>query len=248
MFPVIDVGPLSLPVPELILLLGLWLGSSLAERQSQKNGGNPVALFKIIWGFLLAGILGARLSFIARNLSAFQGQWISVLSLNPALLDPTGGAVISLIVGYYLAVKYKLANWSILDDLVPVIAVLLPSLYLSNFASGSGFGTITQLPWGINLWGETRHPVQIYYLISSLVVLYLVVFRSGSNQFQAGSTMLSLLLYTSGYLTIFSAFQDPAGNLLGGFRIFQLISWMILTACILLNIKLKTREVKNAAG
>lgn len=248
MFPVINIGPLSLPAPQLILLLGLWLGSSLAERQIKKTGGNTDILFKIIWGVFLAGIIGARLSFIARNPSAFQRQWISVFSLNPALLDPAGGAVVLLTVGYYLAVKYQVANWSVLDNLVPVIAVLAPSLYLSKFAAGSGFGMITNLPWGINLWGGTRHPVQIYYLISSLVVLYLVVFRSNSNQYQAGSTMLSFLLYTSGYLTILSSFQDPAGNLIGGFRVYQLISWLVLTACLIIYNNLKTKEVINASG
>lgn len=246
MFPVINIGPLSLPAPQLILLLGLWLGSSLAERQTKNIGGNTDVLFKIIWGVILAGILGARLSFVARNPSAFQNQWISVISINPALLDPAGGAVISVIVGYYLAVKYQVASWSILDDFVPVLAVLAPALYLSKFAAGSGFGMITNLPWGIDLWGGTRHPVQIYYLVSSLVVLYLVVLRGKSNQDQAGSKMLSFLLYTSGYLTFFSSFQDPAGNLLGGFRVYQLIYWIILTSGTVLYIKLRTKEVKNA--
>ena len=248
MFPVINIGPLSLPAPQLILLLGLWFGTSLAERQAKKTGGNTEILFKIIWGVFIAGILGARLSFIARNPSAFQRQWISVFSLNPALMDPAGGTIVSLTVGYYLAVKYQAANWSILDNLIPVIAVLAPSIYLSNFAAGSGFGTITNLPWGINLWGGPRHPVQIYYLISSLVVLYLVVFRSTSYQYHAGSAMLSFLLYTSGYLTILSAFQDPAGNLISGFRVYQLISWLVLTACVIISINLKTKEGKNAAG
>lgn len=248
MFPVISIGPLSLPAPQLILLLGLWLGTSLAERLVKKTGGTTDILIKVIWGVILAGILGARLSFIARNPSAFRGQWTSVFSLNPALLDPTGGMVISVTVGYYLAVKYQMANWSLLDKLVPVIAVLAPAYYLSKFASGSGFGMITNLPWGINIWGGTRHPVQIYYLLSSLVVLYLVVFKNNANQVQAGSSMLTFLLYTSGYLTFFSAFQDPAGYVIGGFRVYQLISWLVVTVCIVISIKLKTKEVINAAG
>ncbi|RLD09084.1 MAG: hypothetical protein DRI65_00250 [Chloroflexota bacterium] len=248
MFPVINIGPLSLPSSALILLLGFWLGTSLAERQANQAGAKTDILFKVIWGVILAGIMGARLSFIARNPGAFQGQWTSVFSLNSSLLDPVGGAVISLLVGYFLAVKYQVATWSILDDLVPVFAVLAPALYLSKFATGSGFGMITNLPWGIDLWGGTRHPVQIYLLVSSLAVLYLVVFKRSPKQRQAGSTMLSFTLYTSGYLTILSTFQDPAGNLISGFRVYQLIYWTVLTIGIIVYIKLKTKEVKNALG
>ena len=232
MLPVIDLGPLSLPVPPLVLLLGLWLASSLAEKQEEATGGDPSILSKVIWTAIIAGIIGARLSFIGRNLSAFQGQWTSIFSLSPALMDPVGAGLLALSAGYFISVRNHCANHSLLDKLVPFFALLAPAIYLSNFASGSGFGTITTLPWAIEIWGAQRHPVQLYYLFSSLVVLYYLVFRSRPADHPAGTRMLLFVISTSGYLTFFSAFQDTGTNLAAGFRINQLIYWVIFSTFV----------------
>ena len=247
MFPILNLGPLSLPASPLFQLIGFWLGSSLAERRAKIAGRNPELLSKLIWTVVVAGILGARLSFIARNPSAFQGEWTSIFSLNLALLDPIGGLAISLAALYFLASKNDMLTWSLLDDLVPLIAVFLPAFYLANFASGSGSGMLTDIPWGVYQWGGYRHPVQLYYLFSSLAVLYLVAIRHNLNQVQPGMIFLSFLSYTSGYLTILYAFQDPMNNLVGGVRVIQFISWVVFTACTFTLYRLKSSEANDAA-
>jgi prolipoprotein diacylglyceryltransferase len=206
----------------------------VAEKQVKKTGGNPEILYKIIWGSILAGLLGARLSYIARNVGAFAGQWRSVLSLNPALLDPAGGVLITFAVGYFLAVRANQANLSLLDKLVPFAATLVPAIFLANFAAGAGFGTLTELPWGVELWGGQRHPVQLYYFVSSLGVLYWLVIKQAENELRAGSKMVSFFLYTSGYITFFSSFQDPGNNVIHGFRLLQLSAWIILVLSIVI--------------
>lgn len=234
MLPIIELGPLSLPVPQLILLFGTWLAVSLTEKQEEKRGGDPSLLFRIIWTAVLAGLVGARLSFIARNASAFQGQWISVLSLNPALLDPAGGLLIALAVGYFISAQQRQADLALLDKLVPFTAALAPVIFLANFTSGAGYGTTTTVPWGIEIWGAQRHPVQLYYLISSLVVLYLLVLRSREKASPAGAHMLLFAICTAGYLTLFSAFQDPGNWLISGIRVMQLLYWGIFTVGIII--------------
>ena len=248
MFPILNLGPLSLPASPLFQLIGFWLGTSLVERQAKKAGRNPELLSKMIWITIAAGILGARLSFIARYPSAFQGEWTSIFSLNLALLDPIGGIAISLATLYFLASKNHLLTWTLLDDLVPLIAVLLPAIYLANFASGTGFGMLTDLPWGVEQWNGYRHPVQLYYLVSGLVVLYLVVFRYNPSQIRPGLRFISFLTYTSGYLTFLYSFQDPLGNLIGGVRVIQFMAWVVFTACTFTYFKLKSSEVNDDAA
>lgn len=245
MFPILNLGPLSLPAPQLILLIGIWLGISLTERKAKRSGQNAEILFKVIWVTILAGILGARLSFAARNPLAFQGQWISLMSLNQALFDPVGGFLIAIAAGYIVAARNQYAAWVLLDGLVPFFAVLAPAVFLSNFASGSGFGTFSDLPWSIDLWGGPRHPVQLYYLFASLAVLLLIYFGRGSNVQKPGSSMLSFIIYSSGYLTVLSAFQDPAGYHIAGFRILQLFSWTIFTIFIFIHHAINRIEVNN---
>lgn len=246
MLPVINLGPLSLPAPQLVLILGLWLGTVLAERHVTRKGSDSDVLFKVIWISLASGILGGRLSFIARNPIAFQGEWTSVFSLNPALIDPVGGFLIALVAGYIVSSRNQQANGDFLNDLVPFFAVLTSTTFLANFASGAGYGTLTDAPWGIELWGGPRQPVQLYYLFASLVVLYLVVFRNNAQEQIPWATFLSFVIYTTGYLIVLSSFQDSAGNLIGGFRVTQLASWFIFTLCIFIFNRINNKEVKNA--
>lgn len=248
MFPIISLGPLSLPSAPLILLIGFWLGSSLAERKFKAAGKDPDQLGKIIWYTLLAGIAGARISFIARDPSAFAGNWKSVLSLNQALLDPVGGLAISLAVLYFLSVQYRVSWKELLDDLVPLFAVFAPAIFLANFASGKGIGLLADLPWGINQYGGARHPVQLYLALSGLIVLYLSSFHRGSVQTQPGSRFLNFLTYTSGYLTFLLGFQDPLGNTLGGLRINQVLAWVVFSGAIYFLYRLNRREVNHAAS
>jgi phosphatidylglycerol:prolipoprotein diacylglycerol transferase len=228
MFPTINLGPLSIPAPEFILLLGFWLGSILAERNAKRFKVDPNLIEKVLWISLLAGLLGARISYIARASSAFRGNLLSIFSLNPNLLDPVGGLLISAAVGFLYVSNQRISFWAFLDSLTPFFAVSATALSLSNFASGTGFGKSTPLPWSISLWGELRHPVQIYYLIGGLVVLYIILAIKQTDEHQTGYTFLLFISLTSGFRLFFSGFQESNILIADGIRPAQLTYWTIL--------------------
>ncbi len=47
MFLVLQIGSLALPVPGLVLLIGVWIGLSLAEREAARLGLNPEAVYNL---------------------------------------------------------------------------------------------------------------------------------------------------------------------------------------------------------
>jgi hypothetical protein len=49
MFPILQIGPLAIQVPGLIILAGLWLGLSLAERRAKKRESNPSVLYNLVF-------------------------------------------------------------------------------------------------------------------------------------------------------------------------------------------------------
>jgi len=234
MFPIISIGPVSLPSASFILLLGIWFGSALMIKQANSHQRPQEILERILWTGFIAGILGARLSFIARNPWAFRGQILNAFSLNPALLDPLGGFLIGLAACYYLVSKHQLKVLRVLDDFVPFFAIFMMAIYLASFASGAGYGAITRLPWGIQIWGAVRHPVQLYYLVAGGAVLTYSVFAPPQKFHFSGHRFFTFLILTTGYLTILSAFQDPAGRVILGFRVFQLACWTLFSISIIL--------------
>ena len=234
MFPTINLGPLSIPAPGLILLLGFWLGSVLAERKSKRFKVNPNLVEKVLWACLLAGLIGARLSYIARYPSSFQENLLSIFSLNPNLLDPVGGLLISAGVGFVYISHQRISLLTFLDSLTPFFAVIAISLSFSNFASGTGFGTSTTLPWGISLWYELRHPVQIYHLVGGFIALYIIFVRKQTDEYQSGFTFLLFVSLTSGFRLFFSGFQETSSLVGDGIRLPQLIYWTILAISLFL--------------
>ena len=237
MFPILNIGPLSIPAPEFILLLGFWLGSILSERSAVRYQIEPNQIGKLIWTCLAAGIIGGRLSYIAGNPDAFRGNLISILSINPSLLDPTGGILISAVVGYFYHVKLGLPLRRLLDAITPFLIVLAGALSLSNFASGSGFGTATTLPWGIHLWGEVRHPVQLYILLGDLTTLIIILAIKKSDTYWSGKTFLIFTTLAAGFRMFLMGFQEAAPLIAGTLRLNQIVAWMILAISLTLFIR-----------
>ena len=252
MFPIINLGPLSIPAPGFILLLGFWLGSLLAGRKSKLFKVDPGSLENTLWICLLAGLIGARLSYIARAPNAFEGNVLSIFSLNPNLLDPVGGILISAAVGFLYISPQRISFWVFLDSLTPFFAVIAITLSLSSFAAGTEFGTPTTLPWGISLWGELRHPVQIYYLIGGLVTLFVILAIKQTNNYQSGFTFLFFISLTSGFRLFFSAFQESARIIADGIRPLQLAYWIFLAISLFLfnkqNLPLRTEKSNEPQG
>lgn len=91
MLPILHIGPLAIQVPGLVLLLGLWLGLSLTERYAPRYGMDSKILYNLVIISILAGVVGARLLYVARFPDAFLSKPASIISLNPSLLDLWGG-------------------------------------------------------------------------------------------------------------------------------------------------------------
>ena len=139
MLPILNIGPLAIQLPGLILLLGLYLGIMLAERYSTRHKVHANTLFNLVFWVLLAGIIGARLSFVIRYPAIFVEDALSIFSLNPTLLDPFGGIALGSIVSIYYGQRKNLSLWSTLDALTPVFAVFAIALGMAHISSGNAF-------------------------------------------------------------------------------------------------------------
>lgn len=228
MFPIIQIGGAALQTPGLILLAGLWIGLSLAERHAKRFKVKADQLYNLIFAMLISGILGARLGVIARFPSAFIDNPSSAISLNPSLLDPASGLAIALIAGLVYGQRKGMLLWATLDALVPALAVMGISISLANLASGSAFGSPTVLPWAIELWGASRHPSQIYQALAGSLILWLVWPKRQDKKVPEGLLFLRFTYFTSIAILILEAFRGDSVLILNGLRSAQVSAWIIL--------------------
>lgn len=234
MLPVVQIGPLAIQTPGLMILLGLWLGLLLAERYAPRRGVHPNQVDNLVLVTLVSGLLGARLVYVGRYPAAFAASPLSLVSLNPGLLDWVGGAAIGLIAALIYGNRKKMPLLSTLDVLTPLLGVMAVALGLSHLASGNAFGAVTDLPWGVHLWGAKRHPSQVYEIV--LAIFILGVFFPGRSAFldwKPGAYFFAFMASSSAGYLFLAAFRGDSTLIAGGVRLEQVYAWIILAVCLI---------------
>lgn len=228
MFPTIQVGPFTVQTPGFAYLIGISLGLSLSDKWSSRFQVEGSTLQDLIFRFFIAGILGARLTYVASAPRFFLQHPLSAVSLNPLLLDIKGGILIAVLFAGIFANRKGIFRWKTLDALTPLAAMIYISTGVSHLASGKAYGAPTGLPWGINLWNATRHPTQIYEICFAVVTFGAVWYAAHHPPKGSGGTFALFSILTSlGYL-LTTAFLGDSRYLISGIRVEQLSAYLVL--------------------
>jgi phosphatidylglycerol---prolipoprotein diacylglyceryl transferase len=242
MFPILQLGPLALPVAPLALILSVWLGLSLTEKFAKKRGQNADALYNLTFIAILSGIVGARLFFAAQNFSAFAQTPLSLFSRETGSLDPFGGFASALLAVLLYGRRAGLKFWPTLDGLTPLFAVFAIGMGISRLASGTAFGMETSLPWGIPLWGAMRHPTQVYEILLGLAVLLALGWWVRDKQTGNGSLFLFFVALTAGTQLFVEGLRGDSSLLPGGIRTGQVLAWLVMAAALWARTRIKTDQ------
>jgi prolipoprotein diacylglyceryltransferase len=230
-FPFIRLGPFLLQLPGLALLVGIWIGSSLAEKEAARLKLNVAAVYNLIFFGLIAGVVGARLAYAARYLSAYLANPLGLLALTPATLSPNAGLVVGLAVAGLYGRRHKLPLRPTLDALAPGLAAFTVTLGIAHIMSGDAFGAPAQLPWSIYLWDDYRHPSQIYETIAALVV-FAVAWKRPLGQPGDGINFLLVVALSAAARVWLEAFRGDSVIWPGGFRAAQVVGVVVLAAAL----------------
>jgi prolipoprotein diacylglyceryl transferase len=241
MMPILQVGPFAVQLPGLILLAGVWVGALLAEREAPWRGVSKAEISNLTFIALVVGLVGAKLWYVLRYLEVYLDEPLAMLSLNPGTIAPLEGAVTGLIAAIIYGQRRHMRLWPTLDVLTPGLAGVMVFVGLSNLASGDAFGAATQLPWGIELWGEMRHPSQLYNVGMGLIVV-LAIWRIKQLKAFPGFAFLAWLLMAAVVRLFLEAFRGDSLIIFGGFRQGQLLS-ILLMAISLIALRLRADRV-----
>lgn len=240
MLPILNIGPLAIQLPGLILIAGLWVGTSLAERTAPLHGINPNRLNGMVLVGLVAGLLGGRVGYALEFFELYLENPQGLLSLNPSTLSLEGGLLTGLVSAIIYGSRAGLPLWPTLDALAPGLALFGFALGLSHIASGDAFGVPSQLPWAIELWGARRHPTQIYESLAGLLIL-IAIWRLREHVTFPGFHFLCWLCLASLSRLLLEAFRGDSILVLGNLREAQLVSLGVLLAA-LLGLHLRARR------
>jgi prolipoprotein diacylglyceryltransferase len=248
MLPVLQIGPLAIQLPGLLLLAGVWVGSSVTEKQARRLRLPVATLSNMIFLALLVGLLSARLWYALRYLSIYLENPLGVLALNPSTLAPAEGALTGMLAAVIYAQRRHLPLWATLDALAPGLAVFAVAYGFTNLASGDGFGAPSDLPWAIELWGAHRHPTQIYEILLAGLIFASIRELGLRPPFPfSGFLFLAWVALAAVSRLFLEAFRGDSVIVLGILRSAQLVSLgVLLGAMLAMHLGARNRESQSA--
>jgi phosphatidylglycerol:prolipoprotein diacylglycerol transferase len=227
MFPILQLGPLAIQLPGLFLLVGVWIAISIIEKEAPKRDLSTTMLNNLILLGLVVGVVGARLWYALRFIDVYIENPLSLFSLNPSTLASGEGILTGLLVAWIYGQRKGLPLWATLDTLAPGLAILGIALGLSHLSSGDAFGAPSSVPWAIELWGEHRHPSQIYEILLAGLILF-TLWRNRTWDVFPGFIFLSWVAMAAGARLLLEAFRGDSAIILGSVRSAQVISLVVL--------------------
>jgi len=227
MYPILQIGPLAIQLPGLLLLVGLWIGTQIAERETARYKLDPGLISNMIFIALAAGIVGARLGYALKYIDLYLSEPLNLLGLNPNTLSIMEGIVLGLIAATIYAQRKGLSLLPTLDTLALGAAVFTIFVALAHLSSGDAFGAPTTVPWAIELWGADRHPSQIYELLFAVGVT-LVILQVRKIRSFSGFVFTLFVALTAISRLFLESFRGDSSIVFGSIRSAQLISFVVM--------------------
>jgi len=227
MYPTISFGGLVLPTAGLVYILGAWLVLSVIERAAKALDLDAESTYGLAAIMLAASYIGARLIFIVLHWSAFQENLIGIIWPLTSGYHFWGGLFFGVAAGILFGRAKQLPFGATLDALAPGVLVAMIVISLADFLGGPGYGAETALPWGIDVFGIQRHPVQFYEIMIALAGL-LAWWWGFKHRRQEGQLFLmALVVFAAGRLFV-DAFRANSPLSASGYHIVQIAALTVV--------------------
>jgi phosphatidylglycerol---prolipoprotein diacylglyceryl transferase len=231
LLPYLRLGPLLLQTTGLALLLGIWIGSIVAEKEAVRLKIKPEFVNSLIFFGLIGGLVGARLAYAATYLNAYLASPLSLFSINTNTLSPLEGLLIGLLVALVYGQRKGLQLRPVLDALAPGLAVFMIFLGMAHLLNGDAYGAPANLPWAIYLWSAYRHPTQIYEMLLAARVMFVALKHPLKDQGR-GLNFLLLVFLSAAARVFLEAFHGDSLIWPGGFRAAQVIGLIVMAGSL----------------
>jgi phosphatidylglycerol:prolipoprotein diacylglycerol transferase len=252
MLPVIQFIGFTIPTGLLFAVFAFVLGSELGARSLGRAAPpNLRTQWRDAFGTgsfmaLAAGLVGARLGYALKYLPLYLTAPGMLLSIRPGTLAPIPGLLVAGVVLIVYLHRRRVPLALIADAAAIGVVAGLIVWYVGQFFTGADYGTPTVLPWGVELWGTARHPVQIYAAVLQAAIL-IFLWRYQATALPGATFWLAVALLGLETLLL-DAFRADVQTWIGGIRVGQASALAVMLAALyVLSFYVRRREARHAA-
>jgi prolipoprotein diacylglyceryl transferase len=222
----VDLGPITIHMYGLMLLLGIAAAIWLTGVRWVKLGGDWDLIFRVaVWG-VAAGIVGARLYHVITSWNELPDEWWGPFAVWQGGLGVWGGILFGVLAGVIVVHRSGESVTLFMDAAAPGLLLAQGIGRWGNWFNQELFGKPTSLPWGLEIDADHRpegyvadstfQPTFLYEFIYDLVGVGLLILVG--NRFRIKPPGL-FALYVS-YYTFGRTFEellriDPSHHFLG---------------------------------
>jgi phosphatidylglycerol:prolipoprotein diacylglycerol transferase len=207
-----QLGPFPVSSFGVFLLAAFAVGILLLLPRTRRLGWDPGEVLDLSLYTIIGGVVGARAGYVLVNLRDFASDPVRIvtiwrdagLTFYGALL---GGAVVAWLYG-------RRRGWSlgrIADAAAPGLALGYAVAMIGALLYGLNYGRPATVPWAITLFGEPRHPTQLYLMAAALVIFGILAAAEGRPHAPGRVFWAFVALYGVARTGI-EVFMDPTGS------------------------------------
>lgn len=232
----INLGLVELKIWGLMFALAVLIGLIWTFYRAKESERDHILNIGII--AMIGGVIGSRLAFVILYPQSFS-DLIDIFKFWQGGMVSYGGFII----GSFLSLVYlktqKLNIYRYLDLFAPPLALSIAITRVGCFLNHCHLGKETEVFWALNYLGETRHPLTLYYLLSALIIMIILLLIERKTEIE-GVVGLSLLTLYPLFRLISDQFAFYQPSYIGNINLIFLIG-LFLTGIIWLSLKIKKR-------
>ena len=182
-YPEIDpialaIGPVRIHWYGLMYVVGFIAAWWLARLRARAPGSTwkPIDVDDLIFFAAIGVIAGGRLGWVLfYGFDALRENPLSIIRIWEGGMSFHGGLIGVMLAIALFAHRRGRNIADVFDFTAPLPAIGLFSGRIGNFINGELWGKTTDLPWGMLVNGEARHPSQLYEAALEGIVLFAIV-------------------------------------------------------------------------
>lgn len=236
MFEAFQIGPVTVWMRVVFLLLGAWLGVEFFIRLSMSAGLSLRSIRDHAKWHVLSFLLFGRLFAVIGNYQTYVKQWWQIFLFWDGGFSFIGAAIGVALVLFWSAPQQRATFLQWLDVLLPATTFALAFDWLGLFLSAQAYGKPTDVPWGIVMdsfsvrYTVPIHPVQLYYAAFFLLLTFVLLLVRRHSERAGAETLFGIVIAALGVFL----FEFLRGDF--GIPVFAILTDFIFLGCLFVSL------------
>ncbi|MEK7540157.1 MAG: prolipoprotein diacylglyceryl transferase [Patescibacteria group bacterium] len=198
-FLAIPIGPFSIATHGVFFSIGILVAFLLARRAAKKAGLNLNVIDDMIVVCVLAGLIGARIAFVA--VLGQDMSFVQMLKVWEGGLSSHGGYIAAILAGVIYIRHKKLDVITYADVLLPYLLVgwAIGRIGCLNAIGEWGWALSDPSPLAFNIYGVARYPTSLFETLAYLIgfgLIWLVRKYTAWGKMPGVAAGLTIFLFT----------------------------------------------------